>query len=281
MQLHFIDGRWVEGNPPLITAWSHGAWMGTIVFDGARAFEGVTPDLDRHCARMVRSIEALGMRSPYSAGELIELSLDGVGRFPKDSALYIRPMAWSEDGFLAPDPETTQFVLSVVDYPLPQPNGFSACLSSFRRPGPEVAPTEAKAACHYTNSGRAEREAKGKGFDNAVMLDPLGHVAEFATANLFIAKDGVVHTPVPNGTFLNGITRQRVIQLLRHAGMEVHERTLPLRDVLQADEVFSTGNYGKILPTTRVEQRDYQPGPVAAKARELYWEFAHAGSKGI
>jgi len=78
MQFHFVNGRWVEGNPPLINAWSHGAWMGTIVFDGARAFEGVTPDLDRHCARMVRSIEALGMRSPYSAGELTELSLEGV-----------------------------------------------------------------------------------------------------------------------------------------------------------------------------------------------------------
>ena len=281
MRRHFIDGRWVEGNPPLITAYSHGAWMGTIVFDGARAFEGVTPDLDRHCARMVRSVEALGMRCPYSPGELTELALDGVRLFPKDAALYIRPMAWSEDGFLAPDPDTTQFVLSVAESQLPQPNGFSACLSSFRRPGPEVAPTEAKAACHYTNSGRAEREAKGKGFENAVMLDPIGNVAEFATANLFMAKDGVVHTPVPNRTFLNGITRQRVIKLLRGAGLDVHERSLTFQDVLDADEVFSTGNYGKVLPATRIEQRHLQPGPVYAKARELYWEFAHAGSKGV
>ena len=280
MQFHYIGGRWVEGNPPLITAYSHGTWMGTIVFDGARAFEGVTPDLDRHCARMVRSVEALGMRCPYSAGELFELALDGVRRFPKESALYIRPMAWSEDGFMAPDPDTTQFVLSVVDSPLPKPTGFSACLSSFRRPGPEVAPTEAKAACHYTNSGRAEREAKGKGFDNAVMLDPIGNVAEFATANLFIAKEGAVHTPVPNQTFLNGITRQRVIRLLRGAGYEVHERTLTFREVLEADEVFSTGNYGKLLPTTRIEQRHFQPGPVFAKARELYWDFAHSGPRG-
>ncbi len=280
MQFHFVNGRWVEGNPPLINAWSHGAWMGTIVFDGARAFEGVTPDLDRHCARMVRSIEALGMRSPYSAGELTELSLEGVRKFPNTSALYIRPMAWSEDGFLAPDPNSTQFALSVVDSPLPQPNGFSACLSSFRRPGPEVAPTEAKAACHYTNSGRAEREAKQNGFENAVMLDPLGHVAEFATANLFMVKDGVVHTPVPNATFLNGITRQRIIKLLRGTGVEVHERTITFREVMEADEVFSTGNYGKVLPTTRIEQRNFQPGPMAAKARELYWEFAHSGAKG-
>jgi branched-chain amino acid aminotransferase len=279
MQFHYIAGRWVEGNPPLITAYSHGAWMGTIVFDGARAFEGVTPDLDRHCARMVRSVEALGMRCPYSAGELIELSLEGVRRFSKEAQLYIRPMAWSEDGFLAPNPDTTQFVLSVVDSPLPKPNGFSACLSSFRRPSSEVAPTEAKAACHYTNSGRAEREAKTKGFDNAVMLDPIGNVAEFATANLFIAKDGAVHTPVANNTFLNGITRQRIITLLRVAGYEVYERTLGFQEVLEADEVFSTGNYGKVLPTTRIEQRHFQPGPVYARARALYWEFAHSSSK--
>lgn len=277
--LHFIEGRWVEGNPRLITAWSHGTWMGTIVFDGARAFEGVTPDLDRHCRRMVRSVEALGMKTEWSGPALAELALDGVARFPKGTPLYIRPMFWSEDGFLAPAPDTTQFVLSVVETPLPDPKGFGACLSSFRRPGPEVAPTEAKAACHYTNSGRAEREAQGRGFDNAVMLDPLGHVAEFATANLFIAKDGVVHTPIPNGTFLDGITRQRVIRLLARAGIKVHERTLAFREVLDADEVFSTGNYGKVLPATRIEDRHYQPGPVAAKARELYWEFAHSGRK--
>jgi branched-chain amino acid aminotransferase len=113
------------------------------------------------------------------------------------------------------------------------------------------------------------------------MLDPIGNVAEFATANLFIAKDGIVHTPVPNGTFLNGITRQRVIKLLRQVGTQVEERTLTFAEVLAADEVFSTGNYGKVLPTTRIEQRDLQPGPVAAKARAFYWEFAHAGSKGI
>ena len=279
--VHYIDGRWVEGNPPLINAWAHGAWMGAIVFDGARAFEGVTPDLDRHCARMVRSTEALGLKALLSPGELVELALDGVAHHAKDAALYIRPMFWSEDGFLAPDPESTRFTMSVVESPMPSPSGFSACLSSFRRPGPEVAPTEAKAACHYANSGRAEAEAKRKGFENAVMLDPIGNVAEFATANLFIAKGGIVHTPVPNGTFLNGITRQRVIKLLRQVGTQVEERTLSFAEVLAADEVFSTGNYGKVLPTTRIEQRDLQPGPVAAKARALYWEFAHAGSKGI
>jgi branched-chain amino acid aminotransferase len=82
---------------------------------------------------------------------------------------------------------------------------------------------------------------------------------------------------VPNGTFLNGITRQRTIKLLRQAGITVHERTISRADVLDADEVFSTGNFGKVLPITKVEDRHLQPGPIFTRARELYWQFAHGG----
>ena len=108
------------------------------------------------------------------------------------------------------------------------------------------------------------------------MLDALGQVAELATANLMLVKDGEVHTPVPNGTFLVGITRDRVIDLLRRTGVRVHERSIGWQEFIDADEVFSTGNYGKVQPVTRVEQRHLQPGPVTRKARELYWDFAHS-----
>jgi len=91
-----------------------------------------------------------------------------------------------------------------------------------------------------------------------VLLDPLGNVAELATANIFYARGGEVHTPVPNGTFLDGVTRRRVISLLRRAGVTVHERSLSWREFIEADEVFSTGNYGKLMPITRVEDRDLQ-----------------------
>src|SRR5690606_25174509 len=121
-------------------------------------------------------------------------------------------------------PETTEFALSIWEAPLPSPNGFSACLSSVRRPSPDSAPTEAKAACLYPMNVRADAEARRRGFDTAVVLDQAGNVAEFAMANLFIVRDGIVATPVHNGTFLNGITRQRVIALLRGAGVTVEER---------------------------------------------------------
>lgn len=275
--VHYLDGKWVSGNPLLLGAWSHATWMGAAVFDGARAFEGVTPDLDRHCERTIRSAIALGLASPMPAGQIREILEEGIARFPKGTPLYLRPFLWSEDGWMAPDPATTRICVSVVESPLPEPKGYSASVSKWRRPSPETAPTDAKAVCLYAQAGRASGEARVRGFDEAIMLDPLGNVAEFSASNLWIAKDGAAHTPVPNGTFLNGITRQRVARLLRQAGIEVHERTLTVKDLAEADEVFSTGNFGKVLPLTRVEDRSLQPGPIFKRARELYWEFAHGG----
>ncbi|MEZ5741479.1 MAG: aminotransferase class IV [Burkholderiaceae bacterium] len=104
----------------------------------------------------------------------------------------------------------------------------------------------------------------------------MGNVAETATANIFMVRDGQVMTPVPNGTFLDGITRQRVIALLREQGRAVLERTLTLDDFRQADEVFATGNISKVTPVTRFDERHYEVGPVARQVRELYWDWARS-----
>lgn len=273
----YVDGEWLEGNPLIAGPMTHALWLGSCVFDGARAFEGVAPDLDRHCQRVNSSALAMGLKPLHATGAILELCRDGIAKFPKDAALYVRPMYWAEGGFVDNDPETTRFCLSVYDSPLPEPKGGSVTVSPFRRPTIETAPTNAKAACLYPNSGRALREARSRGFDNAVMLDAVGNVAELCTANIWLAKDGEAHTPIPNGTFLNGITRQRVIKLLREAGIAVHERSLTWQDFLEADEVFQTGNYGKVMPFTRVADRDLQPGPIYSRARELYWSWAHGG----
>ncbi len=268
-------GTWHEGNPMLMGPMTHAPWLGSCVFDGARAFEGVAPDLDQHCQRIVRSAESFGLKLVKQAAEIEALIREGIAKFPKDAELYLRPMFWAADGFVDVDPESTEFSVSVYDAPLPKTNGFSVTCSPFRRPSIEFAPTDAKAACHYPNSARAIREAKARGFDNAVMLDALGNVAELATANIWMVKNGEAHTPVPNGTFLNGVTRQRVVRLLREAGVTVHERAIRWQEFIEADEVFSTGNYSKVAPITRVEQRSLQPGPMMAKARQLYWDYAH------
>ena len=115
-----------------------------------------------------------------------------------------------------------------------------------------------------------------RGFDDALMCDTLGNVAELTTSNIFMAKDGTVFTPEANGSFLAGITRRRTIGLLRDAGTPVVEKTLKYSEFEAADEVFSTGNFSKVVPVTRIGDRSLQPGPIYRKARELYWAFAHA-----
>ena len=175
---------------------------------------------------------------------------------------------------MPPDPETTRWCLTLYDAPLRKADGFSMTLSPFRRPTIETAPVDAKAGCLYPNNARAMLEARSRGFDNCLVCDMLGNVAELATSNVFMVKDGVIFTPAPNGTFLNGITRQRVIELLRADGLTVIETTLRYRDFETADEIFATNNASKVLPVTRIGERSLQPGPVFRKARALYWEFA-------
>jgi branched-chain amino acid aminotransferase len=278
--LTFFEDDWHEGNLPIMGVRTHAAWLCTSVFDGARAFEGVMPDLDLHCARVNESAKVMHLKPLVSTEAWMALVREGFKRFDRDAELYIRPMYWPEDaasGAVRPDPETTRWCLTLYVAPLPKPVGSAITLSPFRRPTRETAPVDAKAGCLYPNNARAMIEARSRGFDNCLMCDMLGNVAELATANVFIVKDGIAYTPAPNGTFLAGITRARVIGLLRAAGTTVVETTLRYPDFEAADEIFSTGNYLKVSPVTRLDDRNLQPGPMYQRARALYWEFAHDG----
>ena len=236
------------------------------------------PDLDRHCERVNRSAELMGLKPTMEPGVIQELAREGAKKFGAGAALYVKPMYWGEvdgPGMIVPDPASTRFCLCLFEAPMPVPGGLSVTKSSYRRPTLDSMPTDAKAGCLYPNNARIMREALAKGFDNALVCDALGNVAETGTSNVFMAKDGAVYTPVPNGTFLNGITRQRVIQLLRDAGVPVIESSLRYENFARADEIFITGNYSKVMPVLRIDDRDLQPGPLYRKARELYWAFAH------
>ena len=275
----YVDGDWHEGNVPLIGPRSHAMWLGTSVFDGARWFEGVAPDLDRHCARVNDSAISLGLKPTVSADEIAGLTREGLKKFDGKTAVYIRPMYWAEHGGymgVPADPASTRFCLCLYESSMIASTGFSLTVSPFRRPTIETMPTNAKAGCLYPNNGRAILEAQTRGFDNALVLDMLGNVAETGSSNIFIVKDGEVLTPAENGTFLAGITRSRTMSLLSDAGMRVREKTLKVADFLNADEIFSTGNHSKVVPVVRIEDRELQPGPIARKARELYWEWAHS-----
>ena len=275
----WFNGRWLDGNTPIVGPRTHAFWLGSSVFDGARHFEGVSPDLDLHCARVNDSARVMMLAPMKHAGEIAEIAREGIGKFAPGTALYIRPMYWAEEGgpgtSIPPKPESTQFCVCVYAAPMPAPDGVSITRSPFRRPSIECAPVNAKAGCLYPNNARSILEAKARGFDNSLVCDLLGNVAELGTANVFMSKDGKVVTPALNGTFLPGITRARVIGLLRKAGVEVIEATLSHQHFLDADEIFYTGNFAKVSPVTRIETRALQPGPLYRRARDLYWAFAH------
>ena len=275
----WYEGRWHRGNAPIINAADHAAWLGSAIFDGARQFEGVRPDIDRHAARTIRSAQAMGMVPPVDAETVQGLMEEGCAMFAPGAALYLRPMMWARDstpGIIDLEPDSTGFAICIEALAMPQPGDFALTVSPFSRPRPDMALTEAKAASLYANNGRIMAEARARGFSNALSRDPDGNVAETASTNVFMVRDGVVLTPVPNGTFLNGITRQRVIALLRADGIEVQEVTLQVEDFHDASEIFVTGNIAKVMPVARFEDKALGAPRIGARARELYWDFAHS-----
>ena len=277
----FLDGRWQEGNPAIMGPRTHAAWQASSVFDGARIFDNVMPDMDKHAARVNQSAIKMGLKPLMQPDEIVALARQGAAKFKRGTAIYVKPMYWAEaDGMytIVPDPNSTRFCLCMFEAPMPEPQGSSLTVSSFRRPSLETMPTDVKTGALYPNNARAAREAAAKGFGNALVLDMLGNVAETAFSNVWMVKDGVAMTPAANGTFLNGVTRQRVIDLLGKGGVEVRETTLRVADFLAADEVFTTGNYSKVMPVVKVENVEMQPGPVYRKARELYWAYAKSGA---
>jgi branched-chain amino acid aminotransferase len=274
----YFQGAWHNEDVPVMKAADHGSWLGTTVFDGARYFDGVTPDLRAHCERVNRSAEALMITPTMKTDDIIEAVKEGLKSYDPDTPVYIRPMYWALEGDqtgIVPKQDATGFAISLEAIPMADQNA-SATLTRtrFRRPVIDNAVVNAKAGCLYPNNARMLVEARNKGFSNALVADAMGNVAETATANVFMVKDGEVFTPIPNGTFLAGITRARHMKNMRDDGMKVHETVLSFQDFHEADEVFLSGNMMKVTPIKAFDDTQYQIGPVTRRAREMYWDWA-------
>ena len=274
----YFNGTWHKGNVPIINAADHGAWLGSNVFDGARYFNGVAPDLLAHCQRVNNSAKALMLKPSVEANDMVEIIWEGLKQYESDAAVYIRPMYWAIDGDLTaivPNQESVGFSICLEQIPLaPESKTVSLTKTKFRRPVLEDAVVNAKAGCLYPNNARMLVEARSKGFSNALVTDAMGNVAETATANIFMVKDGEVFTPIPNGTFLSGITRARHISNMNAAGIKVHEIVLTYADFESADEIFMSGNMNKVTAVTAFEDFQFQIGSVTKKVRDLYWDWA-------
>lgn len=276
----YFEKNWHKGNIPIMNAADHGSWLGSTVFDGARYFDGVAPDLLAHCKRLNQSAKAMGLVPTYSEKEIYDLILEGLANYTKQSAVYIRPMYWGiGNGYSAivPDAANIGFCICLEEIPMASDtNTTTLTRTSFHRPILTDNLCNAKAGCLYPNNARMLQEASTKGFNNALVADAVGNVAETATSNVFLVKDGEIFTPIPNGTFLAGITRSRHIQNLKSDGYQVNECVLKFEDFSRADEVFLTGNMTKITPVSLFDDIKYEIGPVTKRARSLYFDWANS-----
>ena len=276
----YFEKNWHKGNIPIMNAADHGSWLGSTVFDGARYFNGVAPDLLAHCERLNQSAKAMGLVPTYSEKEIYDLILEGLANYTKHSAVYIRPMYWGiGNGYSAivPDAANIGFCICLEEIPMASDaNTTTLTRTSFHRPILTDNLCNAKAGCLYPNNARMLQEASIKGFNNALVADAVGNVAETATSNVFLVKDGEIFTPIPNGTFLAGITRSRHIQNLKSDGYQVNECVLKFEDFSRADEVFLTGNMTKITPVSLFDDIKYEIGPVTKRARSLYFDWANS-----
>lgn len=278
----YYDGTWHDGDVRIINAADHGAWLGTTVFDGARLFDGLAPDLEKHCARINRSAEALMITPTVSTDDMVAMVREGLESYARDQPVYIRPMYWALEGDdlgIVPRAGATGFAISLEEIPMATPEAATTLTRTrFRRPVLEDNVVNAKAGCLYPNNARMMVEARAKGFGNALVADAMGNVAESASANVFMVKDGEVFTPIPNGTFLAGITRERHMTNMAADGMKVHETVLSFDDFHQADEVFLSGNMMKVTPVSAFDDTTYEIGananPVTRRVREMYWDWA-------
>ena len=274
----FWEGRWHEGDLAVMKAADHGMWQGSSVFDGARYFDGMCPDLALHCARLNRSAEAMMITPTVEAADMVAIIREGLQGFGPGQAVYIRPMYWALHGSdlgITPLPGATGFAISLEEVAMPDP-AFATTVTRtrFRRPVLEDAVCNAKAGCLYPNNARMLAEAQAKGFGNALVADALGNLAESATANVFLVRDGEVFTPVPNGTFLAGITRARHMANLRADGVEVREAVLTFDDAHAADEVFLSGNFAKVTSVKEFDGTVYKSRAMTDRVRRLYLDWA-------
>ncbi|MDF1597824.1 MAG: branched-chain amino acid transaminase [Acidimicrobiia bacterium] len=284
-QFIWMDGEMVPWADAQVHALSHGLHYGTGVFEGIRAYATATGPavfrLTEHMQRLHRSAAAYDIPVGWSVEHLVEAAREVVKVNSLPSA-YIRPLVTYGAGSLSLDPGACEPVTIIAAWTWGAylgedgvRNGISVGVSSWRRFAESTLIPNAKGTGGYLNSVLAKREALRAGFDEAIMLNTAGLVAEGSGENLFLVRDGVVMTPAVSAGILDGITRASVIQLLQDDGVEVREASLVRSDLYYADELFFTGTAAEVTPIREVDHRPVgngRPGPITQRAQDLFHE---------
>ncbi len=271
----WMNGALVPWSDARLHVLSHAMHYASSVFEGERAYGGVIFKAHEHHQRLQRSAEILDMSLPYSVEE-IDAAADAVLAANELTDAYVRPVAWRGSEMMGVSAQSTRINVAIAAWewaayfsPELKTKGIRLTMAPWHRPAPDCAPTQSKAAGLYMICTLSKHEAERKGYQDALMLDHRGLVAEATGANVFLVIDGQIRTPVPD-CFLNGITRRTVIALARREGFEVIERQIALEDLDKASEIFLTGTAAEVTPVGEIEGRHYNPGHVCHTLVDAY-----------
>lgn len=273
--LIWFDGKAVDWRDAKIHVLSHGLHYASVVFEGERAYSGKIFKLHEHTLRLFKSAELLGMTIPYSVEEIDKASEEMVKASGFANA-YVRPVAWRGTEMMAVSAQATKIHVSIAVWEWPsyftpeaRLRGLRLTRALYKRPSPETEPVHAKASGLYMICTLSKHAAEAKGYDDALMLDYRGQLAESTGANIFLVQNGEIHTPTPD-CFLNGITRQTVIDLARKRGIKVTERAIMPEELAKSQEMFLTGTAAEVTPVSEVDEYKFTVGPVTRALMDDY-----------
>ena len=271
----WYNGELVPWKDTKLHVLTHGLHYASCVFEGERVYNGEVFKLREHTQRLIDSAQELGFEIPYSLRELEQATRDTVTAQGYPDA-YVRPVAWRGSEMMGVSAQTNTINIAIAVWEWPsyfspeaRMRGIKLKTSKWRRPSPETAPVHAKAAGLYMICTLSKHEAEADGWDDALMLDWRGQVAESTGANIFLVQEGKIHTPTPD-CFLDGITRRTVIGLAKDRDYEVIERTIMPEEFAKTDEVFVTGTAAEVTPVGKIDDYNFQVGSVTHALLEDY-----------
>jgi len=277
----WLDGETVPWREAKLHVLSHALHYASCVFEGERVYDGRIFKLTAHSRRLAKSANVLGFEIPWSVEEIDQacravVQANGIG----DG--YVRPVAWRGAEMMGVSAQHSKIHLAIAAWSWPayfspeaRLQGIRMTVSKWARPSPDTAPTNSKAAGLYMICTLSKHAAEAAGYNDALMLDWRGRIAEATGANMFLVQKGVLHTPEPD-CFLDGITRQTVVQLARARGYEVVERAIMPEELAKTEEVFITGTAVEVTPVREIDDWRFQVGPVTRALLAAYDEFVRA-----
>lgn len=283
----WFNGKMIPWRDAQLHVLSHGLHYGGSVFEGERLYDGQVFKLREHSERLINSGNILDMNIPYSAEQLDDFTMQVIEANKLQDG-YVRPVAWRGSEQMAISADQATIHVAIACWELPKyffaeeigDKGITLQTAEWRRPDPTTVPVQSKAAGVYMISTMAKHKAERNGFDDVLMHDYKGRVAESSGSNIFFVKDGHLKTPDPE-CFLNGITRQTVMQIAKESGIDVEVTTIMPDEVNSFDEVFVTGTAAEITAIGKIDDKEFEVGPVTRRLQNAYKDLVHQkdGSK--